>query len=57
MSTKCVRAVVHFDSVHKEPIKLLLPAASTLEDVVKSIREVLGDKVLHITLKPEVRSE
>lgn len=55
--SKVVNLVVHFDSVYKEPIKLCLPASSTLEDVVKSIREVLGDKVLHITLKPEVLSE
>lgn len=57
MSSKVVHIVVHFDSEYKEPIKLCLPAASTLEDVVESIREVLGDKVLHIVLKPEVYRE
>lgn len=54
MSGKAVRIVVHFDNEHKAPKHLLMPAESTLEDVISYVRTVLGDKVLHVTVIPEV---
>lgn len=54
MSGKAVRIVVHFDNEHKAPKHILVPAEYTLEDVIFHVRNVMGDKVMHITVIPEV---
>lgn len=54
---KSVPVVAHFNNYHRDAVHMLMPATSTLEEVVDYVRTTLGDKVLHIVVKPEVISE